>query len=137
MQTKMLVKKPELVPGRTNNQKNKPAANKKNVRTTDYKKLLRIMLNDPDAITREEFMVLQSAIGYRQTVELREEAKQRKKQKKLEQANNWLSKYSKKDDAAYYAGWIVCKEYEKPKADSSDARGKSAAKIYKVMMGLK
>ena len=51
--------------------------------------------------------------------------------------NNWLSKYSKKDDAAYYAGWIVCKEYEKPKADSSDARGKSAAKIYKVMMGLK
>ena len=94
MQTKMLVKKPELAPGRTNNQKNKPAANKKNVRTTDYKKLLRIMLNNPDAITREEFMVLQSAIGYRQTVELREEAKQRKKQKKLEQANVAVNKIS-------------------------------------------
>ncbi|WP_313563850.1 hypothetical protein [Ruminiclostridium cellobioparum] len=52
------------------------------------------MLNDPDAITREEFMVLQSAIGYRQTVELREEAKQRKKQKKLEQANVAVNKIS-------------------------------------------
>ncbi len=94
MQTKMLVKKPELAPVRTNNQKNKPAANKKNVRTTDYKKFLQIMLNDPDAITREEFMVLQSAIGYRQTVKLREEAKQRKKQKKLEQANVAVNKIS-------------------------------------------
>ncbi len=42
-------------------QKNKPAENKKNVRTTDYyKKLLQMMLNDPDAITREEFLFLQS-----------------------------------------------------------------------------
>ncbi len=50
MQTRMLVKKPEPASGRTNNpvnnHKNKPAENKKNVRTTDYKKLLQMMLND-------------------------------------------------------------------------------------------
>ncbi|AEY67273.1 DUF4157 domain-containing protein [Clostridium sp. BNL1100] len=92
MQTKMLVKKPEPVSGLINNpvnnkQKDKPATSKKNVRTTDYKKLLQIMLFDPDAITREEFMFLQSVIGYRQAVDIREESKLRKKQRKLEQAN--------------------------------------------------
>ena len=92
MQTKMLVKKTEPASGRTNNpvnnnHKNKPAANKKNVRTTDYKKLLQMMLNDPDAITREEFLFLQSIIGYRQAVVAREKAKQRKQQRKIEQTN--------------------------------------------------
>ncbi len=87
MQTKVSVKKPELAPGRKNNHINKPTANKKNVRTTDHKKLLQIMLNNPYAITREEFIVLQSAIGYRRTVEIREEAILRKKQGKLEQTN--------------------------------------------------
>ena len=92
MQTKMLVKKPEPVSGLINNpvnnkQKDKPAASKKNERTTDYKKLLQIMLFDPDAITRDEFMFLQSIIGYRQAVDIREESKLRKKQRKLEQAN--------------------------------------------------
>ena len=92
MQTKMLVKKPEPAVGRTNNpvhnnHKNKPAENKKNVRTTDYKKLLQMMLNDPDAITREEFLFLQSIIGYRQAVAAREKAKLRKQQRKIEQIN--------------------------------------------------
>ena len=92
MQTKMLVKKTEPASGRTNNpvnnnHKNKPAANKKNVRTTDYKKLLQMMLKDPDAITREEFLFLQSIIGYRQAVVAREKAKQRKQQRKIEQTN--------------------------------------------------
>ena len=82
MQTKMLVKKPEPASGRTNNpvnnnHKNKPAENKKKVRITDYKKLLQMMLNDPDAITREEFLFLQSIIGYRQAVAAREKAKLR------------------------------------------------------------
>lgn len=49
----------------------------------------------------------------------------------------WKSEYSKEENAAYYAGWIVCKKYEKPKVDTSDERGKSAEKIYKVMMGKK
>lgn len=91
MQTKMLVKKPEPASGRTNNpvnnQKNKPAENKKKVRTTDYKKLLQMMLNNPDAITREEFLFLQSIIGYRQAVAAREKAKLRKQQRKIEQTN--------------------------------------------------
>ena len=92
MQTKMLVKKPEPDSGRTNNpvnniHKNKPAENKKKVRTIDYKKLLQMMLNDPDAITREEFLFLQSIIGYRQAVAAREKAKLRKQQRKIEQIN--------------------------------------------------
>ena len=90
MQTKMLVKKLEPDSSRTNNpvnnnHKNKPAENKKKVRTTDYKKLLQMMLNDPDAITREEFLFLQSIIGYRQAVAAREKAKLYKQQRKIEQ----------------------------------------------------
>jgi hypothetical protein len=50
---------------------------------------------------------------------------------------NWQSQYSNKDNAAYYAGWIVCKQYEKPKVDSSVSRGNCAANIYKVMLDLK
>jgi hypothetical protein len=87
MQTEMLVKNPESTPGRKNNHMNKPTANKKNVRTTDYKKLLQIMHNDPDTITKEEFTVLQSAIGFLRAVALREEAIIRKKQRKSEQNN--------------------------------------------------
>ena len=92
MQTKMLVKKPEQASGITNNpvnsnHMNKPAAKKKNVRTTEYVKLWQLMLNDPDSITNEEFLFLQSVIGYQQTVKIREEAKLRKKQRKLGQTN--------------------------------------------------
>ncbi|WP_054750418.1 hypothetical protein [Ruminiclostridium josui] len=80
MQTKMLLKKPETTISRakntvSNTQNSKSTPIKKNVRTTDYKKLLQIMINDPDSITRNEFMIIQSAIGYRQTVAIREEAK--------------------------------------------------------------
>ena len=39
------------------------------------------MLNDPDSITSEEFLFLQSVIGYQQAVEIRQEAKLRKKQR--------------------------------------------------------
>jgi BMFP domain-containing protein YqiC len=88
MQTKMLVKKPEPYLNRkpVNNYNNKSALNKKDAKK-DYKKLLQIMLNDPDAITREEFLFLQSIIGYRRAVAIREEAKLRKKQRKLGQTN--------------------------------------------------
>ena len=99
MQTKMLVKKPEAVSNKTNSPVNnnlvnnkpveekKPVENKKNVRTTDYKKLMQIMLNDPDAITREEFLYLQSIIGYRRAMAMREEARLRKRQNKIEQTD--------------------------------------------------
>lgn len=88
----MLLKKPETTISRakntvSNTQNSKSTPIKKNVRTTDYKKLLQIMINDPDSITRNEFMIIQSAIGYRQTVAIREEAKLRKKQSKLDQSN--------------------------------------------------
>ncbi len=99
MQTKMLVKKPEAVSNKTNSPVNnnlvnnkpveekKPVENKKNVRTTDYKKLMQIMLNDPDAITREEFLYLQSIIGYRRAMAMREEARLRKRKNKIEQTD--------------------------------------------------
>lgn len=83
MQDERLVKKPEQAIGRANKPVNhnlvnkKPDGNKKNVRTTDYKKLQQIMLHDPDSITREEFLFLQSVIGYRQAVTMKEEAKLR------------------------------------------------------------
>lgn len=45
------------------------------------------MLNDPEAITREEFLLLQSIIGYKQTVTAREKARLRKQQRKIEPIN--------------------------------------------------
>ncbi len=92
MQSKMLIKKQEQSTDKTNNPVNnnhmsKPAAKKKNVRTTDCVKLWQLMLNDPDSITSEEFLFLQSVIGYQQAVKIRQEAKLRKKQRKLGQAN--------------------------------------------------
>jgi hypothetical protein len=95
----MLVKKPEPATIRTNTPENnisKPAENKKEVKTTDYRKLLQMMLNDPDAITREEFLFLQSIIGYRQAAAIREKARVKKKQKKLEQTNAALKPLSLK-----------------------------------------
>ncbi|QNU67686.1 DUF4157 domain-containing protein [Ruminiclostridium herbifermentans] len=97
MKTKMLVKKPEAVSNKTNSPVNnnnvnnkqeeekKPEEKKKNVRTTDYKKLMQMMLNDPDSITREEFLYIQSIIGYRRAMVMMEEAKLRKRQNKIEQ----------------------------------------------------
>ena len=88
MQTKMLLKKPDQSSHRNplnGSKKNSmPTTNKKNVRTTDYKKLVQIMNSNPNAISREEFIFLQSIIGYRQAIAMREEAILRKKQGKLE-----------------------------------------------------
>ena len=39
------------------------------------------------------------------------------------------------NDSARSAGKIVCKEYERPKADSSKERGEKAVKIYNTMKG--
>ncbi|EPR11481.1 DUF4474 domain-containing protein [Ruminiclostridium papyrosolvens] len=88
MQTKILLKKPDQSshrnPLNSSKKNNMPTANKKNVRTTDYKKLVQIMANNPNAISRDEFIFLQSIIGYRQAIAMREEAILRKKQGKLD-----------------------------------------------------
>ncbi len=87
MQTKMLLKKPDQSSHRNplngSKKNNMPTTSKKNVRTTDYKKLVQIMINNPNAVSREEFIFLQSIIGYRQAIAMREEAILRKKQGKL------------------------------------------------------
>ncbi|MFZ5987012.1 MAG: hypothetical protein ACOYWZ_07795, partial [Bacillota bacterium] len=57
------------------------------VRTTEIKKMIQIVLTDPNSVTREEFMLLQSAIGYRQTAGLMEEGKRRQRLEKLGQTH--------------------------------------------------
>ena len=85
MMEKLLVKKPEPTLGKTNKPvQNKPDVKKKNVRITDHNILMTILLNDPDALTTEEFLFLQSVIGYRQATIARQEGKKRKQQRKLQ-----------------------------------------------------
>jgi len=69
--------------GRTNQPQKKPNVNKPAVRTTQISKMTEIFLTDPDSVTREEFLLFQSAIGYRQAVRLMEEGKRRKQLKKF------------------------------------------------------
>jgi len=84
MMTKMLVKKPEPTLGRTNKPvQNKPDVKKKNVRITDHNILMTILLNDPDALTTEEFLFLQSVVGFRQASLAREEGRRRKRLRKM------------------------------------------------------
>ncbi len=87
------------------------------------------MINDPYAITREEFMVLQSAIGYRQTVTIREEAKLRKKQIKLEQTNVAMkpipgekSKSETKEDSDGKSGTSELKKNKKKSITNEEGR---------------
>lgn len=153
MQTQMLAKKPEpsldwANSPVNNNQKNKPTANEKNVRTIEYKKLLQIMLNNPDAITREEFIVLQSAIGYRRAVEIREDAKLRKKQKKLEQTGIAMKSISleksnfeiKKDsDTKYGTPELKYNDEKNPlqmKEDDGNAAASSSGMPHNLRSGL-
>ncbi|MDF2984707.1 MAG: hypothetical protein K0R50_217 [Eubacterium sp.] len=87
-------KKPEQAPERRNKSTynttspsaKKPAAKKSNVRTTDYRQMMQIFLTNPDSVTHEEFMFLQSAVGYRETLTLLEEGKKRKKLEKIGQS---------------------------------------------------
>jgi lysozyme family protein len=55
---------------------------KNNVRTTDLKKMINICLTEPNSVTNEEFLLLQKAIGYQQTVDLLQNGKQRTAQAK-------------------------------------------------------
>ena len=55
----------------------KPTNNNKGVRTKSYKKMKELFLNNPNSVTRDEFLSFQSAIGYRRAVSLLEEGKKR------------------------------------------------------------
>ncbi len=57
---------------------------KPNVRTTEYRRMEEIFLTDPDSVTREEFMLFQSAVGYRRAIQLLNEGKQRKQLRKMD-----------------------------------------------------
>lgn len=71
--------------GRINQPQRTPSTNKPAVRTTQISKMTEIFLKDPDSVTREEFMLFQSTVGYRQAVRLMEEGKRRKNLKKAGQ----------------------------------------------------
>lgn len=94
MQRKVL-KKIGIASDRTNNTvnsnyMNKPVANKQKVRTTNYKNLLQKIHSGTDAITKDEFLYLQSIIGYRQALAEIEKAKLHKKQTKIEQTDTTM-----------------------------------------------
>ena len=90
MQTKMAVQRKTEQPTSTEEkkqeQKNVPKE-RQNVRTTDLQIMMRIACNDPDSLSREEFLMLQSAIGYRQAMKFIERGKERKEQKKADKKN--------------------------------------------------
>ena len=91
MMEKLLVKKPEPTLGKTNKPvQKKPEVKKKNVRITDHNILMTILLNDPDALTTEEFLFLQSVVGFHQATIARQEGKKRKQQRKLQGMNSPL-----------------------------------------------
>ena len=88
MMEKLLVKKPEPTLSKTNKPvQKKPDVKKKNVRITDHNILMTILLNDPDALTTEEFLFLQSVVGFHQASIARQEGKKRKQQRKLQGMN--------------------------------------------------
>ena len=142
MQNKMFVTKPEQALSRTNNPMNnklankKPDVNKKNVRTTDYKKLQKIMLNDPDAITREEFLFLQSVIGYRQAVIIKEEAKLRKTQKKIEETAVVTKPISLENPNSGILNDIEEKNPSQMKMDDGNTAASSSALPFTLKAGL-
>ncbi|WP_024833274.1 hypothetical protein [Ruminiclostridium josui] len=56
----------------------KTASKKPNVRVTEFSQIVALLLNDPDSVTRDEFMFFQSKLGYSQTVRLMTEGRKRK-----------------------------------------------------------
>lgn len=43
---------------------NKAHNNRPNIRTTSHKKMSEIFLNDPNSVSKDEFLLYQSAIGF-------------------------------------------------------------------------
>ncbi len=56
---------------------------KPKVRSTDYRILLQLVLSNPDSITPQEFLFLQSAIGYQEAMNVLEEGKRSKLLQKM------------------------------------------------------
>lgn len=77
---------------------NRPGSQKpgkpKGVRTTDVRRMAQIFLTYPDTVTREEFILFQKAVGYRQAVSLLAEGRRRKNQDKTEKIDKQDKKLS-------------------------------------------
>ncbi|OPX43956.1 hypothetical protein CLHUN_21990 [Ruminiclostridium hungatei] len=88
MQTKVLQKKTDRSVGEGVKQgENKSSAitsEPKNpaAKARDYREIMQMLLINPDAITYEDFIILQKAIGYREALALMEDMRQRKRMKK-------------------------------------------------------
>ncbi|MCX8131539.1 MAG: DUF4474 domain-containing protein [Clostridia bacterium] len=102
MQTRTAVKKKEEQSsgGGSKSIPQKAAAQKSDVRTTDISKLIQLIYDDPDTLTLEEFMRLQSSIGYRQAIGLLTDAKKRLGLENIEEKSidSWLEKIQKPVD---------------------------------------
>ena len=69
------------------NSQKKPSASKSEdkkpkARVTEFSQIIALLLNDPDSVTRDEFMFFQSKLGYSQTVRLMSEGRKRKQLEK-------------------------------------------------------
>ncbi|AEY65940.1 hypothetical protein [Clostridium sp. BNL1100] len=60
----------------------KPEGKKPKARVTEFSQIVALLLNDPDSVTRDEFMFFQSKLGYSQTVRLMSEGRKRKQLEK-------------------------------------------------------
>ncbi|EPR12847.1 hypothetical protein [Ruminiclostridium papyrosolvens] len=73
----------------------KSEGKKPKVRATEFSQIIALLLNDPDSVTRDEFMFFQSKLGYSQTVRLMSEGRKRKQMekqgKKVEQKRSPLA----------------------------------------------
>ncbi|MDF2521142.1 MAG: ywqJ [Clostridia bacterium] len=68
-------KQNEQTHGKSKRVQNKTAAKKSNVRTTELTKMIQLVRDNPNSLSWNEFMLLQSVIGYRQAVTLLKEAR--------------------------------------------------------------
>ncbi len=60
----------------------KSESKKPKVRVSEFSQIIALLLNDPDSVTRDEFMFFQSKLGYSQTVRLMSEGRKRKQLEK-------------------------------------------------------
>jgi hypothetical protein len=58
---------------------NRVVSKKPSVRTTELNKMIELVLKDPDSVSQQEFILLQSSIGFQQALKLMQEGKQRKR----------------------------------------------------------
>lgn len=99
---------------------NRPGSQKpgkpKGVRTTDLRRMAEIFLTYPDTVTREEFMLFQKAVGYRQAVSLLAEGRRRKNQDKTEKIDKQDQKLS------------IEEKYDRPMREISVKKNKKPGK---------